>query len=150
MKPTYSTILKSTKTGISNYVFANYTITFFGIGYMHTSHFRRIFINTDELDKYTENLAYQDIKKLIKNSYVYSDKDEKMMLQLAQIVANCKSDLSDLEQRLQNVVYDGVQLTTELLHIRNGDEISIEVYFVSVSEEKRTKGSYIIQLKRIQ
>ena len=115
---------------------------------MHTSHFRRIFINTDELDKYAENLAYQDIKKLIKNSYVYSDKDEKMMLQLAKIVANCKLDLSDLEQRLQNVVYDGVTLTTELLHIRDGDEISVEVYFVSVSEEKRTKGSYIIQLKR--
>ena len=145
MKPTYSTILKSTKTGISNYVFANYIITFFGIGYLHTSFFRRIFINTDELDKYTENLAYKDIKKLIKNSYVYSDKDEKMMLQLARIVANCKSDLSDLEQRLQNVVYDGVQLTTELLHIRNGDEISIEVYFVS---KEKTKGSYIIQLKR--
>ena len=109
---------------------------------------RRIFINTDELDKYAENLAYQDIKKLIKNSYVYSDKDEKMMLQLAKIVANCKSDLSDLEERLQNVIYDGVTLTTELLHIRDGDEISVEVYFVSVSEEKRTKGSYIIQLKR--
>ena len=150
MKPTYSTILKSTKTGISNYVFANYTITFFGIGYLHTSSFRRTFINTDELDKYTENLAYQNIKKLIKNSYVYSDKDEKMMLQLAKIVANCKSDLSDLEQRLQKVVYDGVTLTTELLHIRDGDEISVEVYFVSVSEEKRTKGSYIIQLKRNQ
>ena len=146
MKPTYSTILKSTKTGISNYVFANYTITFFGIGYLHTSFFRRIFINMDELDKYTEKLAYQDIKKLIKNSYIYSDKDEKMMLQLAQIVANCKSDLSELEQRLQNVVYDGVQLTTDLLHIRNGDEISIEVYFIS---NERTKGSYIIQLKRI-
>ena len=141
-------ILKSTKTGISNYVFANYTITFFGIGYLHTSFFRRTFINTDELDKYTENLACQDIKKLIKNSYIYSDKDEKMMLQLAKIVANCKLDLSDLEQRLQNVVYDGVTLTTELLHIRDGDEISVEVYFVSVSEEKRTKGSYIIQLKR--
>lgn len=147
MKPTYSTILKSTKTGISNYVFANYKITFFGIGYLHTSFFRRIFINTDELDKYTENLAYQDIKKLIKNSYVYSDKDEKMMLQLAQIVANCKSDLSDLEQRLQKVVYDGVTLTTEILHIRNGEEISVEVYFIS---NERTKGSYIIQLKRIQ
>lgn len=145
MKPTCSTILKSTKTGISNYVFANYTITFFGIGYMHTSHFRMIFINTDELDKYAENLAYQDIKKLIKNSYVYSDKDEKMMLQLAKIVANCKLDLSDLEQRLQNVVYDGVTLTTELLHIRNGDEISVEVYFIS---KEKTKGSYIIQLKR--
>lgn len=144
---TYSTILKSTKTGISNYVFANYKITFFGIGYLHTSFFRRIFINMDELDKYAENLAYHDIKKLIKNSYIYSDKDEKMMLQLARIVANCKSDLSDLEQRLQNVVYDGVQLTTELLHIRNGDEISIEVYFVS---KEKTKGSYIIQLKRIQ
>ena len=104
----------------------------------------------DKIDKYTEKLAYQDIKKLIKNSYsyIYSDKDEKMMLQLAKIVANCKLDLSDLEQRLQNVVYDGVTLTTELLHIRNGDEISVEVYFVSVSEEKRTKGSYIIQLKR--
>ena len=145
MKPTCSTILKSTKTGISNYVFANYTITFFGIGYMHTSHFRMIFINTDELDKYAENLAYQDIKKLIKNSYIYSDKDEKMMLQLAKIVANCKLDLSDLEQRLQNVVYDGVTLTTELLHIRNGDEISVEVYFIS---KEKTKGSYIIQLKR--
>ena len=145
MKPTYSTILKSTKTGISNYVFANYTITFFGIGYLHTSFFRRIFINTDELDKCTENLAYQDIKKLIKNSYVYSDKDEKMMLQLVKIVANCKSDLSDLEERLQKVVYDGVTLTTEILHIRNGEEISVEVYFIS---NERTKGSYIIQLKR--
>ena len=145
MKPTYSTILKSTKTGISNYVFANYTITFFGIGYLHTSFFRRIFINTDELDKYTENLAYQDIKKLIKNSYVYSDKDEKMMLQLVKIVANCKSDLSDLDERLQKVVYDGVTLTTEILHIRNGEEISVEVYFIS---NERTKGSYIIQLKR--
>ena len=141
-------ILKSTKTGISNYVFANYTITFFGIGYIHTSSFRSLFINMDKIDKYTEKLAYQDIKKLIKNSYIYSDKDEKMMLQLAKIVANCKLDLSDLEQRLQNVVYDGVTLTTELLHIRDGDEISVEVYFVSVSEEKRTKGSYIIQLKR--
>ena len=147
MKPLYSTILKSTKTGISNYVFANYTITFFGIGYLHTSFFRRIFINTDELDKYTENLAYQNIKKLIKNSYVYSDKDEKMMLQLAKIVANCKSDLSDLEQRLQKVVYDGVTLTTELMHIRDGEEISVEVYFIS---KEKTKGSYIIQLKRIQ
>ena len=147
MKPIYSTILKSTKTGISNYVFANYTITFFRIGYLHTSFFRRTFINTDELDKYTENLAYQDIKKLIKNSYIYSDKDEKMMLQLAKIVANCKSDLSDLEQRLQNIVYDGVTLTTEILHIRNGEEISVEVYFIS---NERTKGSYIIQLKRIQ
>ena len=147
MKPLYSTILKSTKTGISNYVFANYTITFFGIGYLHTSSFRRIFINTDELDKYTENLAYQDIKKLIKNSYIYSDKDEKMMLQLAKIVANCKSDLSDLEERLQKVVYDGVQLTTELMHIRDGEEISVEVYFIS---KEKTKGSYIIQLKRNQ
>lgn len=147
LKPLNSTILKSTKTGISNYVFANYTITFFGIGYMHTSHFRRIFINTDELDKYTENLACRDIKKLIKNSYVYSDKDEKMMLQLAKIVANCKSDLSDLQERLQKVVYDGVTLTTELLHIRDGDEISVEVYFIS---KENTKGSYIIQLKRIQ
>ena len=147
MKPTYSTILKSTKTGISNYVFANYIITFFGIGYLHTSFFRRIFINTDELDKYTENLAYQNIKKLIKNSYVYSDKDEKMMLQLAKIVANCKSDLSDLEERLQKVVYDGVQLTTELMHIRDGEEISVEVYFIS---KEKTKGSYIIQLKRNQ
>ena len=147
MKPLYSTILKSTKTGISNYVFANYTITFFGIGYLHTSFFRRIFINTDELDKYTENLAYQNIKKLIKNSYVYSDKDEKMMLQLAKIVANCKSDLSDLEQRLQKVVYDGVTLTTELMHIRDGEEISVEVYFIS---KEKTKGSYIIQLKRNQ
>ena len=146
MKPLYSTILKSTKTGISNYLFANYIITFFGIGYLHTSFFRRTFINTDELDKYTEKLAYQDIKKLIKNSYIYSDKDEKMMMQLAQIVVNCKSDLSDLEQRLQKVVYDGVQLTTELLHIRDGDEIAIEVYFVS---KEKTKGSYIIQLKRI-
>ena len=147
LKPLNSTILKSTKTGISNYVFANYKITFFGIGYLHTSSFRRIFINTDELDKYTENLAYQDIKKLIKNSYIYSDKDEKMMLQLAKIVANCKSDLSDLQERLQKVVYDGVTLTTEFLHIRNGDEISVEVYFIS---NERTKGSYIIQLKRIQ
>lgn len=147
MKPTYSTILKSTKTGISNYVFANYTITFFGIGYLHTSSFRRIFINMDELDKYTENLAYQDIKKLIKNSYVYSDKDEKMMLQLAKIVANCKSDLSDVQERLQKVVYDGVTLTTEFLHIRNGEEISVEVYF---TYKEKTKGSYIIQLKRIQ
>ena len=69
------------------------------------------------------------------------------MLQLAKIVANCKSDLSDLEQRLQKVVYDGVKLTTELLHIRNGDEISVEVYFIS---KEKTKGSYIIQLKRIQ
>lgn len=140
-------ILKSTKTGISNYVFSNYTITFFGIGYMHTSQFRRIFINTDELDKYTENLAYQDIKKLIKNSYVYSDKDEKMMLQLAKIVANCKSDLSDLQERLQKVVYNGVTLTTEFFNIRGSDDISIEVYFIS---KIRTKGSYIIQLKRIQ
>lgn len=140
-------ILKSTKTGISNYVFSNYTITFFGIGYIHTSSFRRIFINTDELDKYTENLAYQDIKKLIKNSYIYSDKDEKMMLQLARIVVNCKSDLSDLEERLQKVVYNGVTLTTEFLHIRDGDEISIEVYFIS---KEKPKGSYIIQLKRIQ
>ena len=147
LKPLNSTILKSTKTGISNYVFANYKITFFGIGYLHTSSFRRIFINTDELDKYTENLAYQDIKKLIKNSYIYSDKDEKMMLQLAKIVANCKSDLSDLQERLQKVVYDGVTLTTEFLHIRNGDEISVEVYFTS---KEKTKGSYIIQLKRIQ
>lgn len=147
LKPLNSTILKSTKTGISNYVFANYKITFFGIGYLHTSSFRRIFINTDELDKYTEKLAYQDIKKLIKNSYVYSDKDEKMMLQLAKIVANCKSDLSDLQERLQKVVYDGVTLTTEFLHIRNGDEISVEVYFTS---KEKTKGSYIIQLKRIQ
>lgn len=114
---------------------------------MHTSQFRRIFINTDELDKYTENLAYQDIKKLIKNSYVYSDKDEKMMLQLARIVANCKSDLSDLEERLQKVVYNGVTLTTEFLNIRGSDDISIEVYFIS---KIRTKGSYIIQLKRIQ
>lgn len=113
---------------------------------MHTSHFRRIFINTDELDKYTENLACQDIKKLIKNSYIYSDKDEKMMLQLAKIVANCKSDLSDLEQRLQKIVYDGVMLTTEFLHIRDGEEIAIEVYFIS---KEKTKGSYIIQLKRI-
>ena len=127
-------------------MFSNYTITFFGIGYMHTSHFRRIFINTDELDKYTENLACQDIKKLIKNSYIYSDKDEKMMLQLAKIVANCKSDLSDLEQRLQKIVYDGVMLTTEFLHIRDGEEIAIEVYFIS---KEKTKGSYIIQLKRI-
>ena len=140
-------ILKSTKTGISNYVFANYTITFFGIGYIHTSFFRRIFINMDELDKYTEKLAYQDIKKLIKNSYIYSDKDEKMMLQLARIVANCKSDLSDLEERLQKVVYNGVMLTTEFLNIRDGDEIYIEVYFIS--KENRMKGSYIIQLKRI-
>ena len=147
MKPTCSTILKSTKTGISNYMFANYTITFFGIGYLHTSFFRRIFINMDELDKYTEKLAYQDIKKLIKNSYIYSDKDEKMMLQLAKIVANCKSDLSDLQERLQNIVYDGVTLTTEFLHIRNGDELSVEVYFTS---KEKTKGSYIIQLKRIQ
>lgn len=147
LKPLYSTILKSTKTGISNYVFANYKITFFGIGYLHTSFFRRIFINMDELDKYTENLAYQDIKKLIKNSYIYSDKDEKMMLQLAKIVANCKSDLSDVQERLQKVVYDGVTLTTEFLHIRDGEEISIEVYFTS---KEKTKGSYIIQLKRIQ
>ena len=147
LKPLNSTILKSTKTGISNYVFANYKITFFGIGYLHTSSFRRIFINTDELDKYTENLAYQDIKKLIKNSYIYSDKDEKMMLQLAKIVANCKSDLSDVQERLQKIVYDGVTLTTELLHIRDGEEISVEVYFIS---NERTKGSYIIQLKRIQ
>lgn len=147
MNPLYSTILKSTKTGISNYVFSNYTITFFGIGYMHTSQFRRIFINTDELDKYTENLAYQDIKKLIKNSYVYSDKDEKMMLQLARIVANCKSDLSDLEERLQKVVYNGVTLTTEFFNIRGSDDISIEVYFIS---KEKPKGSYIIQLKRIQ
>ena len=146
MNPLYSTILKSTKTGISNYVFSNYTITFFGIGYIHTSSFRRIFINTDELDKYTENLACQDIKKLIKNSYIYSDKDEKMMLQLAKIVANCKLDLSDLEKRLQKVVYDGITLTTELLHIRDGEEIAIEVYFIS---KEKTKGSYIIQLKRI-
>lgn len=123
MNPLYSTILKSTKTGISNYVFSNYTITFFGIGYIHTSSFRRIFINTDELDKYTENLACQDIKKLIKNSYIYSDKDEKMMLQLARIVANCKSDLSDLEERLQKVVYNGVTLTTEFLNIRGSDDI---------------------------
>ena len=101
----------------------------------------------DELDKYTEKLAYQDIKKLIKNSYVYSDKDEKMMLQLARIVANCKSDLSDLEERLQKVVYNGVMLTTEFLNIRDGDEIYIEVYFIS--KENRMKGSYIIQLKRI-
>ena len=128
-------------------MFSNYTITFFGIGYIHTSSFRRIFINTDELDKYTENLACQDIKKLIKNSYIYSDKDEKMMLQLAKIVVNCKSDLSDLEQRLQKVVYDGVQLTTELMHIRDGEEISVEVYFIS---KEKTKGSYIIQLKRNQ
>lgn len=147
LKPLNSTILKSTKTGISNYVFANYKITFFGIGYLHTSSFRRIFINMDELDKYTENLAYQDIKKLIKNSYIYSDKDEKMMLQLAKIVANCKSDLSDVQERLQKVVYDGVTLTTELLHIRDGEEISVEVYFTS---KEKTKGSYIIQLKRIQ
>lgn len=140
-------ILKSTKTGISNYVFANYKITFFGIGYLHTSFFRRIFINMDELDKYTEKLAYQDIKKLIKNSYIYSDKDEKMMLQLAKIVANCKSDLSDVQERLQNIVYDRVTLTTEFLHIRDGDEISVEVYFTS---KEKTKGSYIIQLKRIQ
>lgn len=147
MNPLYSTILKSTKTGISNYVFSNYTITFFGIGYMHTSNFRRIFINTDELDKYTENLAYQDIKKLIKNSYIYSDKDEKMMLQLARIVANCKSDLSDLQERLQKIVYNGVTLTTEFLNIRGSDDISIEVYFIS---KERTKGSYIIQLKRIK
>lgn len=146
MNPLYSTILKSTKTGISNYVFSNYTITFFGIGYIHTSSFRRIFINTDELDKYTENLACQDIKKLIKNSYIYSDKDEKMMLQLARIVANCKSDLSDLEERLQKVVYNGVTLTTEFFNIRGSDDISIEVYFIS---KIRTKGSYIIQLKRI-
>lgn len=144
---TYSTILKSTKTGISNYVFANYTITFFGIGYLHTSFFRRIFINMDELDKYTEKLAYQDIKKLIKNSYIYSDKDEKMMMQLAKIVANCKSDLSDVQERLQKIVYDGVTLTTEFLHIRDGEEISVEVYFTS---KEKTKGSYIIQLKRIQ
>ena len=101
----------------------------------------------DELDKYTEKLAYQDIKKLIKNSYIYSDKDEKMMLQLARIVANCKSDLSDLEERLQKVVYNGVMLTTEFLNIRDGDEIYIEVYFIS--KENRMKGSYIIQLKRI-
>lgn len=67
------------------------------------------------------------------------------MLQLAQIVANCKSDLSDLEKRLQNVVYDGVMLTMEYLYIRDGDEIAIEVYFVS---KEKTKGSYIIQLKR--
>lgn len=147
LKPINSTILKSTKTGISNYVFANYKITFFGIGYLHTSFFRRIFINMDELDKYTEKLAYQDIKKLIKNSYIYSDKDEKMMLQLAKIVANCKSDLSDVQERLQKVVYDGVTLTTEFLHIRDGEEISIEVYFTS---KEKTKGSYIIQLKRIQ
>lgn len=147
LKPLNSTILKSTKTGISNYVFANYKITFFGIGYLHTSFFRRIFINMDELDKYTENLAYQDIKKLIKNSYIYSDKDEKMMLQLAKIVANCKSDLSDVQERLQKIVYDGVTLTTEFLHIRDGEEISIEVYFTS---KEKTKGSYIIQLKRIQ
>ena len=128
-------------------MFSNYTITFFGIGYIHTSSFRRIFINTDELDKYTENLAYQDIKKLIKNSYIYSDKDEKMMLQLARIVANCKSDLSDLEERLQKVVYNGVMLTTEFLNIRGSDDISIEVYFIS---KEKPKGSYIIQLKRIQ
>lgn len=147
LKPINSTILKSTKTGISNYVFANYKITFFGIGYLHTSFFRRIFINMDELDKYTEKLAYQDIKKLIKNSYIYSDKDEKMMLQLTKIVANCKSDLSDVQERLQKVVYDGVTLTTEFLHIRDGEEISIEVYFTS---KEKTKGSYIIQLKRIQ
>lgn len=147
LKPLNSTILKSTKTGISNYVFANYTITFFGIGYLHTSFFRRIFINMDELDKYTEKLAYQDIKKLIKNSYIYSDKDEKMMMQLAKIVANCKSDLSDVQERLQKIVYDGVTLTTEFLHIRDGEEISIEVYFTS---KEKTKGSYIIQLKRIQ
>ena len=147
LKPLNSTILKSTKTGISNYVFANYKITFFGIGYLHTSFFRRIFINMDELDKYTEKLAYQDIKKLIKNSYIYSDKDEKMMMQLAKIVANCKSDLSDLQERLQKIVYDGVTLTTEFLHIRDGEEISIEVYFTS---KEKTKGSYIIQLKRIQ
>ena len=147
MKPPYSTILKSTKTGISNYVFANYTITFFGIGYLHTSFFRRIFINMDELDKYTEKLAYQDIKKLIKNSYIYSDKDEKMMMQLAKIVANCKSDLSDVQERLQKIVYDGVTLTTEFLNIRDGEEISVEVYFTS---KEKTKGSYIIQLKRIQ
>ena len=147
LKPLNSTILKSTKTGISNYVFANYKITFFGIGYLHTSFFRRIFINMDELDKYTENLAYQDIKKLIKNSYIYSDKDEKMMMQLAKIVANCKSDLSDVQERLQKIVYDGVTLTTEFLHIRDGEEISIEVYFTS---KEKTKGSYIIQLKRIQ
>lgn len=147
LKHLNSTILKSTKTGISNYVFANYKITFFGIGYLHTSFFRRIFINMDELDKYTEKLAYQDIKKLIKNSYIYSDKDEKMMLQLAKIVANCKSDLSDVQERLQKVVYDGVTLTTEFLHIRDGEEISIEVYFTS---KEKTKGSYIIQLKRIQ
>ena len=140
-------ILKSTKTGISNYVFSNYTITFFGIGYLHTSFFRRTFINTDELDKYTENLACQDIKKLIKNSYIYSDKDENMMLQLARIVVNCKSDLSDLQERLQKVVYNGVMLTTEFLNIRGSDDISIEVYFIS---KEKTKGSYIIQLKRIQ
>ena len=102
----------------------------------------------DKIDKYTEKLAYQDIKKLIKNSYIYSDKDEKMMLQLARIVANCKSDLSDLEERLQKVVYNGVMLTTESLNIRDGDEIAIEVYFIS--KENRMKGSYIIQLKRIQ
>ena len=103
----------------------------------------------DKIDKYTEKLAYQDIKKLIKNSYsyIYSDKDEKMMLQLARIVANCKSDLSDLEERLQKVVYNEVMLTTEFLNIRDGDEIDIEVYFIS--KENRMKGSYMIQLKRI-
>lgn len=68
------------------------------------------------------------------------------MLQLARIVANCKSDLSDLQERLQKVVYNGVMLTTEFLNIRGSDDISIEVYFIS---KEKPKGSYIIQLKRI-
>ena len=144
MKPLYSTILKSTKTGISNYVFANYTITDFGIGYLTMSTFRNLFINIPVMEKYTENLPYQDIKALVKFGYALVDKDEKMMLQLALIVANCKSDLSDLKERLQKVVYDGVVIKDDYKKFR--DETMVEIVFIS--QDNRTKGSYIIQLKR--
>lgn len=129
---------------MSNYVFANYTITDFGIGYLTISTFRNLFINMSAMEKYTANLPYQDIKTLVKFGYTLVGKDEKMMLQLALIVANCKSDLSDLEERLQKVVYDGVTIAADYTKFR--DETIIEIDFIS--QDKRTKGSYLIHLKQ--